>query len=92
MGKGSNERKCIMTDILRQAPAISAARKHALPVANSDNLLDVQAICNKTGFCKQVAARLMKETGRCVRIHGKLFVLESSFIDYVRDLEANEAC
>ena len=34
----------------------------------------------------------MKETGRCVRIHGKLFVLESSFFDYVRDLEANEAC
>ena len=92
MGEGIIERKCIMTDMLGQAPAMSAAREHALPATNSDNLLDVQAVCNKTGFCKQVAARLMKETGRCVRIHGKLFVLESSFFDYIHHLEANEAC
>ena len=65
--------------------------KSAVPLS-AERLLGTQEICDITHLSKATSARLMKETGRCLRIHGRLYVLESSFIQYLHELEAMDPC
>lgn len=54
-----------------------------------EGLLDVPEICKLTGLGEATASKLMKETGRCFKLHGRLYVIVSSFFTYLNELEAN---
>lgn len=56
-----------------------------------DRLLGIEDVCNVTGFCPQVASRLIKDSGRGIFLHRRLFILESSLLAYLREQEA-QAC
>ena len=53
----------------------------------SDRLLSIQNVSEITGFCPVVASRLMKERGREIVVHRRKYILESSLLAYLRELE-----
>ena len=57
-----------------------------------ERLLGVAGICELTELGKVTASKLLKETRRCIRIHRRLFVLESSFLDWLHELERTSPC
>lgn len=58
----------------------------------TERLLGIPDICTMTGLCPVTASRLMKESGRAIRVHGRVFILESSFFTYMKELEVSEPC
>lgn len=58
----------------------------------AERLLGISDVCNMTGLAPVTASKLMKETGRALRIHGRVFVLESSFFAYLREMEVANPC
>lgn len=58
----------------------------------TERLLGIPDICTMTGLCPVTASRLMKESGRAIRVHGRVFILESSFFAYMKELEVSEPC
>lgn len=61
-------------------------------VLGKEALLGVPEVCQMTGLCPATASRLMKETGKCLFLHRRLFVLESSFLNYLHELEVSDPC
>lgn len=61
-------------------------------ILGRERLLGVPEICEITGFCNVTAARLIKESGCGIKVHSRLFVLESSFFNYPHRLEVTEPC
>lgn len=59
-------------------------------VLGRERLLGVPEICQITGLAEVTAAQLMRETGRCLKLHRRLYVLESSFFRYLHELEATD--
>lgn len=57
-----------------------------------ETLLDVSDIQALTGLCKPIARKLMRESGHCVTLHRHLYVLESSFFNYLHSLEVASPC
>lgn len=58
----------------------------------AERLLGISDICTMTGLCPVTASKLMKESGRAIRVHGRVFILESSFFAYMKELEVSEPC
>lgn len=58
----------------------------------SDRLLSINEVCKMTGFCPIIASRLMNETGRCMTIHRRKFILESALLAYLQEKEGEAAC
>lgn len=74
------------------------AAVQALP-ANSFNmelgrerLLGISEICKMTGLSPVTASKLMKESGRAIALHRRVYILESSFFAYLHELEVSEPC
>lgn len=61
-------------------------------ILGRERLLGVPEICEITGFGNVTAARLIKESGYGIKVHSRLFVLESSFFNYLHKLEVTEPC
>lgn len=61
-------------------------------ILGREHLLGIPDICRITGLGEATAARLMKETGCCLKLHGRLYVIESSFFNYLHGLEASDPC
>jgi len=59
---------------------------------SSERLFGIPEVRRITGFGYATAARLMKESGCCFKTHNRLFVLESSFFDYLHSLEVTNPC
>lgn len=57
-----------------------------------ERLLGIPEVCALTGLNPVTASKLMKETGRAINVHRRLFILESSFYAYLRELEVNDPC
>lgn len=53
----------------------------------SDRLLSIQNVSEITGFCPVIASRLMKESGREIVLHRRKYILESSLLAYLREME-----
>lgn len=74
------------------------AAVHALPAVSckpnlgNERLLGISEVCTITGLSPVTASKLMKESGRAIVLHRRVFILESSFFAYLRELEANEPC
>lgn len=58
----------------------------------SERLLGIPDVCKITGLAEATASKLMKESGRAIRIHSRLYILEQSFFAYLRELEVSEPC
>lgn len=52
-----------------------------------ERLLSLADICDMTGWCPVTASRFLDESGRKLKIHGRVFILESSFFAYLHELE-----
>lgn len=61
-------------------------------VFGRERLLGVTEIRELTGLGEVAAASLMKESGRCLKLHSRLFVIESSFFEYLHELEVSDPC
>ena len=61
-------------------------------VLRRERLLGVTEIRELTGLGEVAAASLMKESGRCLKLHSRLFVIESSFFEYLHELEVSDPC
>lgn len=57
-----------------------------------ERLLGVPEVCQLTGMCPVTASKAMKESGRCIRLHRRLYVLESSFFRWLKELEVSQPC
>lgn len=58
----------------------------------SERLLGIPDVCKITGLAEATASKLMKESGRAIRVHSRLYILEQSFFAYLRELEVSEPC
>ena len=54
-----------------------------------ERLLGIPDICELTGLGEATASKLMKESGHCIRLHRRLYLLESSFFSWLKEQEAN---
>lgn len=54
-----------------------------------ERLLGIPDICELTGLGEATASKLMKESGHCIRLHRRLYLLESSFFSWLKQQEAN---
>ena len=45
-----------------------------------------------TGLSPVTASKLMKESGRAIALHRRVYILESSFYAYLHELEVNDPC
>lgn len=61
-------------------------------ILGRERLLGVPEVCEITGFCNVTASHLIKESGCGIKVHSRLFVLESSFFNYLHRLEVTEPC
>ena len=58
-----------------------------LPSIGSDRLLTINDVSRITGLCAPVASELIKETGRAITIHRRVYILESSFLAFLKEQE-----
>lgn len=62
------------------------------PNLGHERLLGIAEVCKITGLSPVTASSLMKESGRAIALHRRIFILESSFFSYLRELEVCEPC
>lgn len=55
-----------------------------------ERLFGIPEICKITGLSPVTVSKLMKESGRIIKLHSRLYMLESSFYEYLRELEGGE--
>lgn len=60
---------------------------YSLPNIGSDRLLTINDVSRITGLCAPVASDLIKETGRAITIHRRIYILESSFLAFLKEQE-----
>lgn len=58
-------------------------------VLGRERLLGISDVCELTGFGKATASKLMRESGHVIRLHRRLYLLESSFFAWLKEQEAN---
>lgn len=62
-------------------------------VLGRERLLGIPDICQLTGLGEATASKLMKESGRCLKLHGRLYVIDTSFFAYLHSMEGvDESC
>ena len=62
------------------------------PYLGHERLLGIAEVCKITGLSPVTASKLMKESGRAIALHRRIFILESSFFSYLHELEVSEPC
>lgn len=72
---------------VQASPAVSCG-----PNLGHERLLGISEVCQLTGLSPVTASKLMKESGRAIALHRRIFILESSFFSYLRELEVNDPC
>lgn len=66
---------------------------HTGPVSiGREKLLGIPEICSITGLSPVTASKLMKESGRAIRLHTRLYMIESSFYAYLHEMEVTNPC
>ena len=62
------------------------------PSLGHERLLGIAEVCKITGLSPVTASKLMKESGRAIALHRRIYILESSFFSYLRELKVSEPC
>lgn len=52
-----------------------------------ERLLSLADVCEITGWCPVTASLFLAESGRKLKLHGHVYILESSFFSYLHELE-----
>ena len=68
-------------------PAVSSG-----PDLGHERLLGISDVSNMTGLSPVTASKLMKESGRAIALHRRIYILESSFFAYLPELEVSGPC
>lgn len=68
-------------------PAVSSG-----PDLGHERLLGISDVSNMTGLSPVTASKLMKESGRAIALHRRIYILESSFLAYLHELEVSGPC
>lgn len=76
----------MVDSVTAKAGATPASSRLAL---GRERLLSIPDICELTGLGEATASKLMKESGHCIRLHSRLYLLESSFFSWLKEQEAN---
>lgn len=71
--------------------AVPSATSTKTAHIGSERILGIPEICEATGLAKVSAASIIKESGKGFRLHHRLYMLESSFYEFLRDLEGEVA-
>lgn len=77
------------TPVVSEAGVSPAPSRIAL---GRERLLSIEDVCGITGLGEATASKLMRESGRAIRLHRRLYVLESSFYSYLHEMEVSEPC
>lgn len=72
---------------VQASPAVSSG-----PNLGHERLLGISDVSNMTGLSPVTASKLMKESGRAIALHRRVYILESSFFKYLQELEVSEPC
>lgn len=57
-----------------------------------ERLLGISEVCKITGLSPVTASKMMKESGRAIALHRRIYILESSFFAYLHELEVEKPC
>lgn len=57
------------------------------PIGN-DKLLSINDVANILGVCPVTASMVMKDTGHCIAIRRRVYILESSLLSFLHKMEA----
>jgi len=52
-----------------------------------ERLLSLANVCQMTGWCPATASDFLEESGRKLKLHNRIFILESSLFAYLHELE-----
>lgn len=72
---------------VQASPAVSPG-----PNLGHERLLGIAEVCKITGLSPVTASKLMKESGRAIALHRRVYILESSFFCYLHELEVSKPC
>lgn len=72
---------------VQASPAVSSG-----PDLGRERLLGIADVSSMTGLSPVTASKLMKESGRAIALHRRVFILESSLFDYLHQLEVSKPC
>ena len=53
----------------------------------TDRLLGIRNVSKITGLCPVTASQLIKESGREIVLHRRKYILESSLLAYLKEVE-----
>ena len=59
-------------------------------LAGHNRLLSVDDVAEITGTCNTTAAKIIKETGRPIKLHRRLYVLDTALCEYLEALSAQD--
>lgn len=74
------------------------AAVQAPPAVSSDSnlgherLLGISDVSKMTGLSPVTASKFMKESGRAIALHRRVYILESSLFAYLHELEVSKPC
>ncbi|MDB1864397.1 hypothetical protein [Collinsella aerofaciens] len=74
------------------------AAVQASPAVSSDSnlgherLLSISDVSKMTGLSPVTASKFMKESGRAIALHRRVYILESSLFTYLHELEVSKPC
>lgn len=72
---------------VQASPAVSSG-----PDLGHERLLGISDVSNMTGLSPVTASKLMKESGRAIALHRRVYILESSLFAYLHELEVSRPC
>lgn len=56
-------------------------------ILGRERLLSIEDVSNITGLGEATASKLMRESGHAIRLHRRLYLLESSFFSWLKSQE-----
>ena len=72
---------------VQASPAVSYG-----PNLGHERLLGISEVCKITGLSPVTASKMMKDSGRAIALHRRIYILESSFFAYLHELEVEKPC
>lgn len=72
---------------VQASPAVSSG-----PNLGHERLLSISDVSKMTGLSPVTASKFMKESGRAIALHRRVYILESSLFTYLHELEASTPC
>lgn len=64
------------------------------PLAGSDlgddRIYSISDVSEALGIGRQTASRIMRESGRAIRLHSRLYILEGTLLSFLKEKEGND--